>query len=178
MKRTLKIMLIVLVAIVVVGFLIPERKAMPVGVPNDYNHNSFWAWPWSRGEAGYPHLGVDIFGKIGTPVVSNTGGIVVYSGYMGDISGNAIVILGPKWRLHYYAHLNSADAKLGSIVLPGKQIGTLGKTGNAAHTQPHTHYQVTTLVPYIWRCFEKQEPTQWNWMKMFALNPADHLPTK
>ena len=53
-------------------FLCPIRSVR-------YNHNTFWYWPWTRGENGHPHTGVDIFGKVGTPVVSQTGGIVLYA---------------------------------------------------------------------------------------------------
>ncbi len=178
MKRTVKIVLLVVVAIVLVGYLIPERKAMPVGSPGDYNHQSFWWWPWGD----HPHGGVDIFAKAGTPVVSQTGGIVVWSGYVGSRQGNSVYVLGPKWRVHGYYHLKSTDAKVLSFVTPDTQIGTVGNTGNAANTPSHVHYELATLIPYVWRYWDKTgvgtPPSRFKWLKMFYLNPADHIPTK
>ncbi len=180
MKKGLKITFITLTAIIGIGFLIPERKAMPCGNASDYNHKSFWHWPWTRGTAGSPHTGVDIFGKVGAPVVSQTGGIVLYSGHFNGTAGNSVFVLGPKWRLHEYLHLQSADAMFFQLVKPGEQIGTLGKSGNAVNTPAHVHYGIFTPIPYVWKYFDKigtdNQPSRYNWMKMFWLNPADHLP--
>ncbi len=182
MKRALKTASISILAIIVAGYLVPERKAMPCGTPNDYNHESFWAWPWSRGRDGYPHAGVDIFGRAGDPVTSQTGGIVVFSGYAGKVSGNAVCVLGPKWRLHHYLHLDSAEAKAPSFVMPGARIGTIGKTGNAAGTPAHVHYGLVTPIPYVWKASERvgkgDQPSRFDWMRMFYLNPMEHIPTE
>lgn len=75
MRKFFKTFFAVSSAILVAGYLIPERKAMPCCTPADYNHQSFWHWPWTRGENGHPHTGVDIFGKVGASVVSQTGGL-------------------------------------------------------------------------------------------------------
>lgn len=60
MRKFLKVFAAAVAAVVVAGYLIPERKAMPFCTPADYNHNTFWYWPWTRGENGHPHTGVDI----------------------------------------------------------------------------------------------------------------------
>ena len=122
---------------------------MPCGTTADYNHESFWYWPWTRGKNGHPHTGVDIFGKIGTPVCSQTGGTVLYAQEMKGKAGNSVFVLGPKWRIHEYLHLNSITTKPFSFVKPGEQIATLGKTGNAANTPAHVHYGIVTPNPYI-----------------------------
>ena len=70
MRKFLKVFFTAAAVILLAGYLIPEPKAMPCCTPADYNHNTFWYWPWTRGEKGCPHTGVDIFGKLGTPVVS------------------------------------------------------------------------------------------------------------
>ncbi len=179
MKKFFKISVIVILTIIVVGFLIPEKKGMPYGTKKDYNQNSFGCHPWTRGVNGSPHTGVDIFGKEGAPVVSNTGGIVIYSGYFGDISGNMVAVLGPKWRVHTYLHLQSPDAHLLQFLLPGDELGKLGKTGNARNTPAHVHYSIETPFPYFWKYNAKygngKQPPQFNWMKMFYLNPVEHI---
>lgn len=179
MKKLRKRLLLTLTAIIVIGYLIPERKAMPCCTVSDFNHESFWYWPWTRGKAGHPQTGVDIFGKVGTPVHSQTGGIVLYAQKMRGKAGNSVYVLGPKWRIHEYLHLNTIQAKPFTFVMPGEQIATLGKTGNAATTPAHVHYGVVTPIPYIWRLWANEgscnPPKHFNWMLMFFLNPNDHL---
>lgn len=87
----------VFAVIFMVGLLLPETYQMPVGTTADYHHQSFWWHPWTRGPQGSPHYGIDIFGKEGTPVHPATAGVVVYSGWFSDVSGNMVIILGPKW---------------------------------------------------------------------------------
>lgn len=180
-RRTLRNIAIIGFCILAAGYLLPERKAMPCCTPSDYNHKSFWHWPWTRGVNGHPHTGVDIFGKVGTPVVSQTGGLVIYAKEMPGKAGNSVFVLGPKWRIHEYLHLNTIDCTVMDFVNPGELIGTLGKSGNAASTPAHVHYGIITPIPYIWRAFEKEgtgdAPSRFSWRLMFWLNPADHLPT-
>ena len=171
MRKFFKITFSIVGVIIAVGYLIPERKAMPCCTPADYNHQSFWHWPWTRGEAGCPHTGIDIFGKVGTPVVSQTGGIVIYAKEMPGKAGNSVFILGPKWRIHYYAHLNEIKTNPFSFVTQDTEIGTVGNTGNAATTPAHLHYGIGTLIPYPWRIDDAPLGHQ----KAFYLNPIDYL---
>lgn len=184
-KRRLMVLAIIfgaMAAILAVGFVIPERKAMPCGTAASYNAASYWTWPWTRGKGGHPHLGVDIFGKIGTPVEAHTGGIVLQAGDWGGTAGNMVTVVGPKWRIYTYMHLDSVSVKVGEWLSVGEQIGTLGCTGNARNTPPHVHFEVITPIPYVWLYFDdygkKGIPSKYSWMKMFWLNPADHLPRK
>ena len=97
-------------------------------------------------------------------------------------AGKSVFVLGPKWRIHEYLHLNSIDVDLYDFVKPGEQIATLGKSGNAASTPAHVHYGIVTPIPYVWKAFDTagicSPPRKFNWMLMFWLNPADHLPTE
>lgn len=183
MKKFWKILglfFILCLVILTIGYMIPERCAMPCSTASSYNKASFWTHPWTRGMEGSPHYGVDIFGKEGSPVVSQTGGIVIYAGWFSNVSGNMVCILGPKWRIHEYMHLKDIQVKIGDWMSIDEQIGTLGKTGNAINTPPHTHYSILTPIPYFWLYNEDygktNVPKKFNWMKMFYLNPADHLP--
>ncbi|HTF06296.1 MAG TPA: M23 family metallopeptidase [Bacteroidia bacterium] len=161
--------LLITAIIVVTGFVLPENFAMPVtgAHKNDYNTGSFWYYPW--GKSG-THKGVDIFAQEGTPVVAATGGMVLYSGEMGR-GGNVIVVLGPKWRLHYYAHLEKQIASPLEFVGCGEKIGTVGTTGNAKGKSPHLHYSIATVLPYFWRIDGDHQ----GWKKMFYLDPTPKL---
>lgn len=106
--RGLKKSIFIFSAVVLVVLILPERITMPVvgATKSDWNRDSFWYEPW--GTSGVHH-GIDIFGKRGTPVVSSVDGIVLYTGHVAK-GGNVVLMLGPKWRLHYYAHLDSISA--------------------------------------------------------------------
>lgn len=137
---------------------------------HDWNHDTFWHEPW--GASGV-HKGIDIFGLKGTAVVAPTAGIVVFTGHF-SLGGKVVVILGPKWRIHYLAHLDSITAGAPGLVSAGEQVGALGDSGNAAGKQPHLHYSIVTLLPYPW---EFSTETQ-GWKKMFFLNPHEQLPDR
>jgi peptidoglycan LD-endopeptidase LytH len=155
--------------VLITGFLLPEDFCMPVKNAHtaDYNSKSFWYYPW--GKSG-THKGVDIFANEGTSVLAATSGIVIYSGEMGR-GGNVIIVLGAKWRLYYYAHLQKQLATFGEFVSYGEEIGSVGTTGNAAGKAPHLHYSISTIIPYVWRA----DGSQQGWKKMFYLDPTPKL---
>ncbi|KPV94211.1 L-Ala--D-Glu endopeptidase precursor [Pseudoalteromonas sp. P1-9] len=132
---------------------------------NDWHAKTFWYEPW--GSSGV-HKGIDIFAKKGTPVIASTAGIVIYSGTLPK-GGKVALILGPKWRVHYYAHLEQNQSRTGQLVAKGEVIGTLGDSGNAKGKPAHIHYSVVTLIPYPWRFTTETQ----GYKKMFYLNPAE-----
>lgn len=145
---------------IVLGLLIawavlPEWPRIPVegASARDWNPRTFWFEPWGRSGV---HKGIDIFARSGTPVRSASYG------------------LAPKWRLHYYAHLDSLDAYPGQPVLTGSRLGTVGTTGNARGKPAHLHYAIITLLPYPWLA---DDSTQ-GWKKMFYLDPDTVLPSR
>lgn len=155
--------------ILLLGFAIPEKIINPVkgASMNDWNHHTFWFEPW--GTSGV-HKGIDIFGEKDTPVVASLNGIVVFSGQFKK-GGNVIAILGPKWRIHYLAHLNRLSVDTGTFVSINQPIGTLGDTGNAVGKHPHVHYSILSLIPYPWLATIQSQ----GWKRMFYLNPHDKL---
>jgi murein DD-endopeptidase MepM/ murein hydrolase activator NlpD len=155
--------------IVGIGFLYPQNFSMPVegATKTSYSQKSFWFYPW--GKSG-THKGVDIFAKQGTPVRSSTSGIVLYTGQL-RLGGNVVIVLGPKWRIHYYAHLDKIETASYALISNGEQIGSVGTSGNAAGKPAHLHYSINTLIPYVWRIDEDPQ----GWKKMFYLNPIDYL---
>ena len=168
-KRALLIITAIALATLIAGLLIPERLTIPVqgATVADWNARSFWFRPWGRSGV---HRGIDIFAKEGTPVVAAAPGVVVFSGELRD-GGNAVAVLGPKWRVHYYAHLKNREAVPWRFVAGGAPIGAVGTTGNAAGKPPHLHYAVITQLPYLWRF----RPERFGMDRMFYLNPGELL---
>lgn len=119
--------------IIIIGFLLPQHFASPVAGASrsSYHPKSFWYYPW--GKSG-THKGVDIFAKEGTHVNAATGGLGVFAGELGR-GGNVVLVLGAKWRLHYYAHLRDMDTHVWSWTRMGQRIGTVGTTGNARESR-------------------------------------------
>jgi len=169
MRKHLKRAAIVLLALAAIGLLLPQSMTIPVAGASErsWNHRSFWYYPWGE---SVTHKGIDIFARKGTPVVSATYGLCLYAGEVGR-GGTSAVVLGPKWRLHYYAHLSRLDVSLLEPVAAGDRIGAVGDSGNARGKQPHLHYGILTLVPYPWRI----DGSVQGWKKMFYLNPDDYI---
>ena len=166
MRKKIKLFLL---AIFIIGFILPQNLTMPVqgATASDYNKDTFWYYPW--GKSG-THKGVDVFAKKGTPIHAATKGLVVYSGKM-PRGGNVVIVLGPKWRRHFYAHLDEIQISPFSFVNQNTLIGTVGDTGNAKGKPPHLHYSILTFVPYPWRIDKSPQ----GWKKMLYLNPIDYF---
>ena len=157
------------VLVVAVGFALPQQLIIPVsgaGV-KDWNHKTFWYEPW--GKSGV-HKGIDIFARKGTSLLSATYGIVIFVEQT-PRGGNSVGVLGPKWRVHYYAHLDSVSVKAGQLVRQRQQLGTVGNTGNAKNKPSHVHYAIVSLFPYIWL---EDDSTQ-GWKKQYYLDPGKML---
>ncbi|MEE8706575.1 MAG: M23 family metallopeptidase [Oscillospiraceae bacterium] len=97
------------------------------------------------------HLGHDMMGQIGTPIIAVESGTVEALGW-NQYGGWRIGIRSfDKQRYYYYAHLRQnypyrSDLKVGSSVKAGDVIGYLGHTGYSTKenvnniTQPHLHF--------------------------------------
>lgn len=162
-------LLFLFLIIIVTGFAIPQDFKMPVkhACKKDYNQDSFWYYPW--GKSG-THKGVDIFAAKGTDVSAATGGIVVYAGEI-RMGGKVVFVLGPKWRLHYFAHLSEIKTSSLTFVSCGDVIGKVGDTGNAKGKSPHLHYSINSLFPLFWQI----DGAKQGWKKMFYVNPVSLL---
>lgn len=169
MKKIISTLIIFSFTIILIGFSIPQDLMNPVeGARScDYNKKSFWYYPWGK---SITHKGIDIFASTGTNTLSASNGIILYEGRI-KYGGNIILILGPKWRLHYYAHLKDISVKRYSLVKKGRRIGTVGNSGNAKNTPAHLHYTIKTIIPYPWRIDRDKQ----GWKKMFYLNPDSYL---
>ncbi|MCK5877499.1 MAG: M23 family metallopeptidase [Candidatus Marithrix sp.] len=157
------------VFLIVIGYILPEKLVIPVmgAKTTDWNQQTFWYEPWGKSKV---HKGIDIFAKKGTLSLAAIYGLVIYSGRF-SLGGNVIAVLGPKWKIHYYAHLESINVSIGEFVSTSQTIGAVGNSGNARGKQPHLHYSVITLLPYFWRW----DDSTFGWKKIFFLNPSEML---
>lgn len=155
--------------ILFIGLILPHPTHMPVKGASaaDYHPDSFWFYPWGKSVV---HKGVDIFQKKGTDVEAATYGLVVFQGVFSR-GGNVVLILGPKWRMHYYAHLDRTDVSQLQIVKTGTKIGSVGNTGNAQGKPAHLHYTIYSLIPLPWRVDESPQ----GYKKAHFLNPIDYI---
>lgn len=174
MKKIFKKLCYISIVILIIGFLLPEQIVNPVkgATKNDYNPKSFWAYPWGR---SITHKGVDIFASKGKDVTAPTNGIVLYAGYGGSLGGNVVLILGAKWRLHYFAHLDKVHARSFEFVTTNSVVGKVGNSGNAKGKPSHLHYSIMTPIPYPWLYDGKAVQ---GWLKMFYLNPIKVIENK
>ena len=168
-KHRKKLILYGIILLLLVPLLFPGTLLIPVknASSNDWNKDTFWHEPW--GVSG-SHKGIDIFAAKSTEVISPTASIVLYTGEI-TIGGNIVITLGPRWRIHYFAHLDEINTHIGEILLAGETLGTVGDSGNARGKQPHLHYSHITLLPYVWRI---DDSTQ-GWKKAFYLNPIEYF---
>lgn len=168
--RRTRTWLIGVLGLLVAGFFIPQNMIIPVkgATTTNWDDKSFWAYPWG---SSVTHKGIDIFAERGTQIVSSTHGIVIYT-HEGGKGGKSVMILGPKWRFHYYAHMDTFEAWPLQPVKRGKSIGTVGDTGNAKGTPPHLHYAISSPFPYFHLYDSKAIQ---GWKKMFLLNPDTWL---
>ncbi len=158
--------IIFLLTIILAGSFLPAKAIVPVqdATEHSWNEYSYWSYPW--GKSGV-HKGIDIFAPKGVPALASTSGIVIYSGSL-QRGGNVIAILGPKWRIQYYAHLTTQNTHFLEWVSQGERIGYVGNTGNAKEKPLHLHYSVLRLIPSI--ADMTLEPQ--GWKRMFYMNPA------
>ncbi len=91
------------------------------------------------------HRGIDLVKSDRAPIYAFSGGIVRHAKMGASGSGlggygNVVAVEDPSGALHIYAHLNSMSVQVNKQIAHGAQIGTQGRTGDAAGS--HLHYEV------------------------------------
>ena len=86
-----------------------------------------------------PHMGLDIRGSVGTPIVAPKDGIVVLADNH-FYSGNIVILDHGGGLFTSYSHLDSYDVEVNSKVLQGQVFASAGSTGRV--TGPHLHWVV------------------------------------
>ncbi|OKL36989.1 peptidoglycan DD-metalloendopeptidase family protein [Domibacillus mangrovi] len=87
---------------------------------------------------GKLHAGVDYAAPMGTPIKSQSGGKVVFSGPRGGY-GNAVIVESGGMQ-YLYGHNSANLVKAGDTVSRGQTIGLVGSTGDS--TGPHVHFEI------------------------------------
>lgn len=164
-RRRLRRIAQALAVVLVLGLLLPATPRIPVegATRADWNAETFWYSPWGRSGV---HKGIDIFAPRGRAVVAATPGIVLFRGELRD-GGRVVVALGPRWRLHYYAHLEAFAPDAPWLLARGTPLGSVGDSGNAVGKATHLHYSVLSLLPLPWRI----EAGPQGWKRAFYLDP-------
>jgi len=85
------------------------------------------------------HQGLDLTAPPGTPVRATADGMVVFAGRSGSYGRLVVLDHGGGWETHY-AHLHRIGVREGDRVRRGREIGTVGHSGNASGA--HLHYEV------------------------------------
>lgn len=104
------------------------------------------------------HLGVDIWGKPGTPVFAPLGGVVhsfAFNSEPGDYGATLVLLHQLSGTAFYtlYGHLSLSDlANLqeGKYVSSGERIGHFGEPHENGNWPPHLHFQVIKFMEGKW----------------------------
>ena len=127
--------------------VLPSGLAMPVaGVAPDQLYDSFGD---ERGGGTRGHGALDIMAPNGTPVLAAAAGTVEKL-FESELGGHTIYVRSPDGRfIYYYAHLDAyaPDVTEGMYVTQGRQIATVGSTGDADPAGPHLHFEIKRMAP-------------------------------
>lgn len=149
------------------------RAFSPIAALYSYNHYDDFGASRSYGYKR-KHLGHDMMGSVGTPIVATEGGIVEHLGW-NQYGGWRIGIRSfDGKRYYYYAHLrkNHPYTALyeGQTVAAGEVIGYLGMTGYSAKENvnninvPHLHYGLQLIFSP-----EQKDGINQIWVDCYAL---------
>jgi murein DD-endopeptidase MepM/ murein hydrolase activator NlpD len=105
----------------------------------------------SSGRLLRAHDGLDLEVRLGTPVLATFDGVIVdaatiWRPWQPSIYGNVAVVQSTEPTSVGYrsisAHLSRLAVGIGDVVHRGQVIGWTGRTGNAAGTEPHLHFEL------------------------------------
>ncbi|MDX2222732.1 MAG: M23 family metallopeptidase [Rhodospirillaceae bacterium] len=88
-----------------------------------------------------PHVGLDIAGPVGTPVIAAADGIVALAKADMVLTGQTVVIEHGYGLDSVYIHMSDISVSDGERVRQGQRIGAIGQSGRA--NGPHLHFGVT-----------------------------------
>lgn len=126
----------------------PSKKyACPVGTVRSFVDT--WGAPRSGGRR---HQGTDVFAPLGSPAYAVVDGVISRWSH-NALGGITLYLRSDRGDEFYYAHNAKNIAPAGTRVKAGDVIALVGKTGNAATTPPHIHFEVhpgggTPVNPY------------------------------
>lgn len=98
----------------------------------------------SRGDGTRLHEAIDIMAPTGTPVIAAAGGTIEKI-FQSEAGGLTVYVRSTdRETLYYYAHLDSYAPGLreGQVVAAGRELGSVGASGNASADAPHLHFAI------------------------------------
>ncbi len=123
---------------------------LDVGLRDDASGGGAFSAPRFNNPGG--HSGIDVLAPVGTPLLAPCAGPVMtgYDGGYGNWVQLACELPGvlaqgeSLWVSILFAHLDAIDVPDGQAVASGEQLGSVGKTGNAAGVgiNAHVHYEI------------------------------------
>ncbi len=146
-----------------------RQTVVPIGFPLPTSSNYRYGDRWRAARVGtvYPyeefrgrapdgtllraHDGVDLLVKLGTPVLAAFDGVVIdpapiWRPWDPSRYGTVVVIRSTESTSPGYmaiaAHLSRRAVRVGDAVYRGQVVGWTGRTGNAAGTTPHLHFEL------------------------------------
>lgn len=146
-----------------------RQTVVPMGFPlpaaSNYRYGDRWrvprvgtVYPYEEVRGRAPdgtllraHDGVDLLVKLGTPVLAAFDGIVIdptpiWRPWDPGRYGTVVVIRSTEGTSVGYmaiaAHLSRRAVRVGDAVHRGQVVGWTGRTGNAAGTLPHLHFEL------------------------------------
>lgn len=148
MKKTLLFLLIILPVYLIASlyfldkfyFLCPIEYERDIIIRSDQRGDGFFA---AKRSGNRLHNGIDLFAKIGTPVLVPRAGRVI-AATQSQGMGKYVILKHFDNIITLYGHLSEIYVAKNDFVRQGQIIGSVGKTGNANHPaiQPHLHFEV------------------------------------
>lgn len=113
-----------------------KRYACPVGTIRSFVDT--WGAPRSGGRR---HQGTDVFAPNGSPAYAVADGVIARWSN-NSLGGVTLYLRSDRGDEFYYAHNTKNIAPAGTRVKAGDVIALVGKTGNAATTPAHVHFEI------------------------------------
>jgi murein DD-endopeptidase MepM/ murein hydrolase activator NlpD len=114
-------------------------KSLVCPVAGDVSFSDTYGAPRSGGRS---HQGADLFAAEGTPLLAITDGVAfLVENVNDDIGGVSLWIRARNGDTYYYAHNSRNGVEEGQPVRAGEIVAYLGRSGNAATTAPHLHFE-------------------------------------
>lgn len=100
---------------------------------------SSWGQGWGADRGDHRHLGVDMMGRRGTPILAIESGRIIREGRQSN-GALRIVMQGVSGSKFYYGHMSKDLVSAGQRVTRGQVIGLMGDSGSPGAVHLHFEY--------------------------------------
>lgn len=164
MRDYIKRFLIAIIMALCISLLFIGGKHSEASMTDENDLKVGWIWPSdgvisdTYGTRHGKHKGIDIAGRLDSPVLAVDDGVVDKS-YFSNTYGNVVFVKHPNNLVTVYAHLNTRLVAEGQGIKRGTMIGKMGMTGQA--TGVHLHFETHQI--------------EWTYEKKYAFDPEKLL---